>query len=261
MRHPPATLALPLLAAAAVALSGCSGIAAIGPPTVNSPGSALPTSTGAPAPGSVTTRVSPLADPRGIHPSLTPVPATQKPQAVKLIETVQTTPGQGTYSGYTRLKFGVAWTDDTTTTWGHDGCQTRDEILHRDMTNVTTEPNGCIVLTGTLAEPYTGSTMQFTNAQPLAVQIDHVMPLAYDWTEGASGWSQAKREQLANDPLNLLAVDGAANDEKSDSGPAAWLPPNKPVDCAYAVRFAQVSIKYRLPVTEVDQQAMLAACD
>lgn len=63
-----------------------------------------------------------------------------------------------------------------------------------------------------------------------------------------------------NDPLNLLPVEGRANSAKSDSGPASWLPPNKSIRCAYAVRFAQVAVKYELPVTAPDKQTMLRQC-
>jgi hypothetical protein len=92
------------------------------------------------------------------------------------------------------------------------------------------------------------------------VQIDHVVPLSYSWQMGAARWNEAKRRQLANDPLNLLPVEGRANSAKSDSGPASWLPPNKAVRCSYAVRFAQVAVKYELPVTTADKRIMLAQC-
>ena len=55
-------------------------------------------------------------------------------------------------------------------------------------------------------------------------------------------------------------MDGPANGSKSDSGPASWLPPNKRIRCSYAVRFAQVSLKYELPVTKADKEMMLGQC-
>ena len=196
-----------------------------------------------------------------MHPGLTPVPAAQRARARRLIALVRSAPA-GSAAGYSRSRFGSAWTDDTTTTWGHDGCKTRENILHRDLRAITFRAgtHNCVVLTGILQEPYTATTIKFTKARPLAVQIDHVMPLAYDWAQGASTWSIAKREQIANDPLNLLAVDGPANDQKSASGPADWMPPNTRVRCAYAVRFAQVARKYTLPVQPPDKRAMLRAC-
>ena len=189
------------------------------------------------------------------------MPASQRARARARIALVSTA-AAGTTAGYSREQFGSAWTDDTTTTWGHDGCKTREEILRRDLRAVTLRAgtHGCVVLTGILQEPYTARTIRFTKARPLEVQIDHVMPLAYDWSQGASTWTRAKREQIANDPLNLLAVDGPANNEKSASGPADWLPPNQRVRCAYAVRFAQVALKYRLAVRPADKRVMLTVC-
>ncbi len=235
--------------------------AAGGGQTPSSPGAALPTPSNAPAPGSVSNRVSPLRDPRGVHPGLTAVPAAQRGAARRLIGRVATARA-GSTAGYSRSQFGSAWTDDQTTTWGHDGCKTREEILRRDLRAITyrAATHDCVVLTGILQDPYTARTIEFSKARPLEVQIDHVMPLAYDWSQGAARWTLAKREQIANDPLNLLAVDGPANNQKSASGPAEWMPPNTRVRCAYSVRFAKVSLKYRLRVQVQDKRAMLRAC-
>lgn len=87
-----------------------------------------------------------------------------------------------------------------------------------------------------------------------------MVPLSYSWQMGSSRWAEAKRKQLANDVLNLIPVEGRANSAKGDSGPASWLPPNKSVRCAYAVRFAQVAVKYEMPVTAADKQMMLRQC-
>lgn len=111
-----------------------------------------------------------------------------------------------------------------------------------------------------LHDPYTGDTLQWRKQNATDVQIDHVVPLSYNWQMGASRWPESKRERMANDPLNLLSVDGPANSAKGDSGPASWLPPHKPVRCAYAVRFAQVALEYGLPVTAPDKSAMLKQC-
>jgi len=76
----------------------------------------------------------------------------------------------------------------------------------------------------------------------------------------AIDFAHPTRVQIANDPLNLLAVDRSSNSGKGDSGPAEWLPPNRPIRCAYSVRFAQVARKYALPVTKVDKRTMLGQC-
>lgn len=232
------------------------------PPVAAAATPALPGAGPAPAPGHVPERVSPLHDRRGLHPGLTPVPASQLADARALIDKL-TTARAGTHAGYDRDRdFGAAWTDDQNTTWGHDGCPTREEILHRDMKGIDFRAgtHDCVVLTGLLQEPYTGRTVDFSKSRPDEVQVDHVMPLAYDWAQGARHWTRARRLQLANDPLNLLAVDGPANQAKSDSGPADWMPPNSTIRCAYAVRFALVSHKYALAVTDRDRAAMRGAC-
>jgi endonuclease I len=112
----------------------------------------------------------------------------------------------------------------------------------------------------TLHDPYTGKTIEWRKQRATEVQIDHVMPLSYNWQMGAARWNESKREQIANDPLNLIPVDGPSNSAKGDAGPASWLPPDKRIRCAYSVRFTQVALKYKLPVTAPDKQAMREQC-
>ena len=112
----------------------------------------------------------------------------------------------------------------------------------------------------TLEDPYTGRTITWRKRDPDRVQVDHVVPLSYEWRMGASRWTRAKRVRIANDPLNLMPVYGPANEAKGGAGPASWLPPVRRVRCAYVARFAQVVVKYHLPVTRADKAAMLAQC-
>ena len=165
-------------------------------------------------------------------------------------------------AGYSRDQFGAAWSDVD-----HNGCDTRNDILKRDMTNVTFKDNtyDCVVLTGTLSDPYTGKTIAFERGQDTskAVQIDHVVALSNAWQTGAQNLSADQRLQLANDPYNLLAVDGPANQEKSDSDAASWLPSNTAFDCEYVARQIGVKHKYALWVTAGEKSAMqtvLATC-
>jgi hypothetical protein len=65
------------------------------------------------------------------------------------------------------------------------------------------------------------------------------------------------RYKIYNDPLNLLAVDGPTNGQKSDSDAASWLPPNRSYRCAYVSRQIAVKSKYRLWVTGAEKTAML----
>lgn len=254
---------LPLLVVAAAAPSGCSALDDLTATTSTSPGAALQGARDAPPPGSRPDRIDPIRDKRGLHPGLTPVPAASRSTAVKVIELV-TTSAERHPGGYDRdEQFGEAWTDDVDITWGRDGCRTREQILHRDLKAIEfrSGTNECVVLEGTLnPEPYTGRLIEFSKSRPEDVQVDHVLPLSFAYKQGADGWSQSKRLQLANDPLNLLAVDGQANQDKSDSGPADWTPANAAVRCAYAVRFARVARKYKLPVRPADKRTMLKLC-
>jgi hypothetical protein len=56
--------------------------------------------------------------------------------------------------------------------------------------------------------------------------------------------------RFANDPANLLAVEGKANRHKGDGQPAEWMPPNHAFWCQYAVQFAEVLRGYGLPIDE-----------
>ncbi|GAA5079611.1 HNH endonuclease family protein [Streptomyces similanensis] len=206
--------------------------------------------------------VSPLKNPDGTKPGLAALTSdADRAAARKLIATVATK-GRGPKTGYDRDEFGYAWMDNVDgVPYAHNGCDTRNDLLKRDGRKVAyRKGSNCVIVSMTLADPYTGRTIQWTKTHATTVQIDHVMPLSYDWQMGAAHWSKGKREQIANDPLNLIPVDGPANGAKSDSGPATWLPPSKDIRCAYSVRFAQVSLKYKLPVTTADKSMMLKQC-
>ncbi|MGF7236395.1 MAG: HNH endonuclease family protein [Frankia sp.] len=162
----------------------------------------------------------------------------------------------GSLSGYTREKFGQAWADVD-----HNGCDTRDDVLKRDLTKTTFRTTGghrCVVLSGVLADPYTAKQIHFTKAAATKVQIDHVVPLADAWRTGASGWSTVRRTALANDPGNLLAVDGSSNESKGDSDASEWLPPNHSYRCAYVARQVGIKAKYHLTVTPAERDAIRA---
>ncbi|NMN00474.1 deoxyribonuclease [Bifidobacterium sp. DSM 109958] len=164
-------------------------------------------------------------------------------------------------SAYDRDAFGFRQTDDD-----GDGCDVREAVLARDLTDVTfTKPGGCQVKSGTLHDPYTGATIAFTRGAgtSAAVQIDHVVALENAWKSGASAWNTARRYQFGNDPLNLLAVDGPTNEEKGSASAAYWLPPDKAYRCAYVARQIGVKAKYALSVTGSEKRAMqgvLHAC-
>lgn len=221
-----------------------------------------PADSGGEAGNEIALGVSPLKNPDGTGPGLGPITsANERAEARKLIDKVRTK-GRGPKTGYSRDKFGYAWADNVDgIPWGRNGCDTRNDLLKRDGRDIEyRKGSNCVIVKMTIYDPYTGKTIDWTKEAAAKVQIDHVMPLSYNWQMGASRWSEDKRKQIANDPLNLLPVDGSANSSKGDAGPATWLPPQSSVRCSYAVRFAQVSLKYDLPVTKADKAAMLEQC-
>jgi hypothetical protein len=156
--------------------------------------------------------------------------------------------------------FGPAWSDVD-----HNGCDTRNDVLHRDLTAIQVRPgtHECVVVAGTLADPYTATTVAFAKAQADRVQIDHVVPLAAAWTQGAATWTVARRTQFANDPGNLIATTSGPNESKGDATADQWVPPNAAFGCAYARVVVTVKQRYTLSVTPAEQAALrrlIATC-
>jgi hypothetical protein len=156
---------------------------------------------------------------------------------------------------YRRAAFGEAWDDNNDAPGGHNGCDTRNDILNRDLVDkVSIAIKRCpdAVASGTLHDPYTNVTVAFVRGNQVgaSVQIDHLVPLALAWDLGARDWTDEMRRRFANDPANLLAVQGQANQDKSDGEPAVWMPPNHAFWCQYSVQFVAVLRGYHLPVDE-----------
>ncbi len=170
--------------------------------------------------------------------------------------------GRAPMTGYARTDFGQAWSDDNDQPFGHNGCDTRNDILRRDLTAVVVKAGtaGCVALSGRLDDPYTALAIAFRRgaATSTRVQIDHVVALGDAWRSGAQQLSGTQRQGLANDPLNLLAVDGSANMQKSDSDAASWLPANKAFRCAYVARQIAVKLRWRLWITAAEHAAVTA---
>ena len=143
---------------------------------------------------------------------------------------------------------------------GHNGCDTRNDILRRDLVEVEIKPgsNGCTVLTGVLHDPYTGTTVEFHRGRGTSslVQIDHVVALSDAWQTGAQQWDAAKRRNFANDPINLQATTRSMNEQKRDGDAATWLPPNKSYRCTYVSRIVDVKAAYGLWVTQAEHDAI-----
>jgi hypothetical protein len=163
--------------------------------------------------------------------------------------------------GYKRDQFGQTWTDDHSGRGGHNGCDTRNDVLAAQLQAVRYRGRSkCVVIAGTLpGDPYTGRRIEFRKASASKVQIDHMYPLARAWDMGAARWPLQRRVDFANDQdANLLAVDGPANASKRDAGPGEWLPINRNYRCIYVLKYLQVAHKYTLPITTADRDAAKA---
>jgi len=175
--------------------------------------------------------------------------------------------GRAPKTGYDRDLFGERWTDDVAVEYGRNGCDTRNDILRRDLVEVVSKPgsNGCTVLSGVLNDPYTGNVVEFLRGPGTSpeVQIDHVVALSDAWQKGAQQWDEFTRRNFGNDPLNLQTTIGWVNQEKGDGDAATWLPSNASYRCAYVTRIVDIKAAYGLWVTPAEHDAIvrvLAGC-
>ena len=161
---------------------------------------------------------------------------------------------------YSRDQFGQRWADVD-----RNGCDTRNDVLKRDLRDLQMKRSSpqCVVVAGVLDDPYTGRQIDFQRGEDSseAVQIDHVVALANAWKSGAWQWDAARRQDFANDPFNLLAVDGAANQDKGASSADQWLPSNSAYQCAYVQRQIAVKASWGLGVTRAEKKAMTSVLE
>ena len=188
-------------------------------------------------------------------PGIAPAKAEAVASGLSVIQ-AQVTKGRAAKTGYTRAQFGPAWADVD-----RNGCDTRNDILKRDLTNEVfkEKTNGCTVLSGTLVDPFSGETINFVQGAKTSseVQIDHSVALSNAWQTGAFKLTADQRKAFANDPLNLMAVKGRLNSQKGDGDAATWLPPLKSYRCDYVSRQIAVKIKYKLWFTAPEKEAMI----
>lgn len=164
-----------------------------------------------------------------------------------------TVKGRAPKTGYDRESFG--WRDDV----DRNGCDTRNDILRRDLHDITVKPGteDCVILTGVLDDAFSGQTLAFDQRQSGVVDVDHLVALSDAHQTGAASWDDDTRRAFANDPLNLLSVDAGLNRQKGDADAATWLPPNKGFRCDYVARQIAVKAKYDLWVKPAEKQAMV----
>ena len=170
------------------------------------------------------------------------------PLATEILEKLEVK-GRAPKTGYARTEFYNNWPTV-------DGCNLRQRIIKREFGD-TAVLDGCTVVAGEFDEPYTGEHRIFTEKSQISkIQIDHVVALSDAWQKGAQYMGKEMRYKIATDPLNLLAVDGPANEQKSDGDAATWLPSNKKFRCQYVARQVSVKYKYGLWVTEAEKTAI-----
>jgi hypothetical protein len=156
--------------------------------------------------------------------------------------------------------FGPAWADVD-----HNGCDQRNDVLHRDLADIEVREgtHDCVVIAGVLDDPYTGQTVPFEKADAGNVPIDHVVPLAAAWVQGAAAWPADERQAFANDLGNLIATTRSENSAKGDSTADEWTPSAKDYGCSYATVVVTVKARYALAVSPAEKQALeswLATC-
>jgi len=215
------------------------------------------TATGSTATGSTPTGSTPTGSESG---SLSPTPPTvvrdAQPSGIELAvaQLASLRIAARSYAKpYQRAQFGQAWADVD-----HNGCDTRNDILRRDLAAVTFKPgtNGCVVSTGTLRDPYSGAVLNVVRGGRVRVEIDHVVSLADAWHTGAFSWTAAQRLAFANDPLELLAVSADLNQAKKDADAASWLPPSTGRRCTFVARQVAIKVKFQLWVTPAEHDAI-----
>lgn len=173
-------------------------------------------------------------------------------KAIDVLDTLDVAPWDS-HAGYARENFGERWVDVD-----GNGCSTRNDILGRDLTGITYTSNKyrCVVKSGELDDPYSGQQIHFERSESDEVQIDHIVALYNAWRTGAQDFSYEDRVAIANDPYNLIAVDGDTNYEKSDGDASRWLPRDEDFRCEYVARQIGVKARYNLWVTEKEKGAL-----
>ena len=171
------------------------------------------------------------------------------PTASAILEKLEVK-GRAPKTGYARTEFYNGWPNI-------DGCSLRQIIIKREVGD-TAKMDGCDVVAGSFTEPYTGANFVAKEKSDFSknIQIDHIVALSDAWQKGAQYMDKDTRYNIATDPLNLIAADSSANQQKSDGDAATWLPPNKSFRCQYVARQVSVKYKYHLWVSEAEHDAI-----
>ncbi|MGW5146390.1 DUF3761 domain-containing protein [Rhodococcus koreensis] len=152
------------------------------------------------------------------------------------------------------------WSDDVAVEGGRNGCDTRDDILRRDLTEVVlvSGSEGCSVRSGRLEDPYSDKTLTFASDADISgnVQVDRVVALADALQKGAQQLDEQMLRTLANDPRNLQAVGTTAFEQKAGRDASAWLPSDASYRCTYVAQQVDIKSLYRLWVSQGEHDAI-----
>ena len=181
----------------------------------------------------------------------------------RLLSRVSVVPGATYHPGYDRdcdpgaCVFGPPWTDDHPGAFGHNGCDTRQDVLLQQLRDVELRwGSRCRVYDGRLLDPYSGELLTWRE-DGYWIQVDHLYPLAAAWHAGAWAWSPRRRLRFANDlRRELLAVSARTNQDKGSRTPSDWLPPNRGFRCRYLTKYLSVALAYDLPITQADARVV-----
>jgi hypothetical protein len=237
----------------------CTGLTALGAivgPTTTTAASAgstpSPSASSSPRSARPSPSITPTGSPKPVS-AVRPTTAAQTATAALAALTRLPVHRLASSDGYSASQFGRRWADTD-----NNHCDSRNDTLRRDLTHLTVKAGGCHVLTGSLRDPYTGHVLTFhaTAAKP-AVSVDRIVSLSDAWRTGAAQLTPTQREQLANDPANLLAVGRDGAGRKHDADAVRWLPSNAGFRCVYVIDQIAVKARYRLWVTGSERDAMV----
>ncbi|MFJ8670275.1 HNH endonuclease family protein [Streptomyces sp. NPDC093600] len=154
-------------------------------------------------------------------------------------------------AGYTRDKF-KHWNIGLDPA---DSCNTRNEVLLAEATEVPAVAAGCKLSEGEWLSYY--DEQEVTN--PGKPDIDHMVPLAEAWDSGASAWTAARREAYADDQdatTSLVAVTARTNRQKAGQDPTTCMPPSPNATCRYLAEWVATKLRWGLTADQNEIDAI-----
>jgi hypothetical protein len=135
------------------------------------------------------------------------------------------------------------------------GCTARQDALLAQAIGLVQRDlvRPCVVVEGDWYSPFDGSTY---SGPPSEIDVDHVVALAEAWDSGASQWTTARREQFANDPLNLLVTDRGTNREKADLDAGEWKPDRGDAWCVTASMMILPKLRYEMTIDRAEYDGL-----